>query len=659
MTESRREPAQITEGKGTAMQRYLLALATFVGLALLAWWLVPTSSNPGEPGDKPSGRPVDSPAQESIVTDAVERPGKQSLKRPLTVAAFSPDGKYVVAGDQWERVTLWDAPLGHKLWEADTTSKWKRERHPTGFTAVAFSADGKRVITGSEDGAVHLWDAANGKELLFVDGVKEQGKVRAAALTIDGREILAAYDTGLVAVWDAAHGKLLRSFQQTTGGGTVETARLWWRACGGSLSPTGRYVLDVERAPMSAADCALRLWEVTSGRQVLRCPTANRVTPRAVLLSDSRRVLTGGNGVPAVWDLVERRRIRFFAKEGPWRHLKQLVASPDSKKALLMTDEELVLWDLEADEELCTLEWRFPWPEGIRCLAMSPNCKRLLGRLRGKGPDCLWDTLTGKVIRRLPHGVITANFLPNGAALLGFYDNTLAIWDVERGRKIQTLDCPKVSRNQRVLIYSVALSLDGRWAAADGELGGKLWSTTTGKRLPGLAELYRCGSPRFSPDNKRIVGMTGKGVGVWDVATGKLLRQIKAAGNVYRFALSQDGHWAVINLNGKPGEVWDVESGKRIRLLSPEEKSDTWEISPDGSLLLCLNRRTQRRRITDLRTGKLIRELPLRRVAKGMWVGFSPQGELLWSEYQGPRFRFYDPRSGREVYRGDPLKAPR
>jgi len=102
--------------------------------------------------------------------------------RGIWSAAFSPDGRYVLAGCTDGTSRLWDteAPSG------DATLRAFREFEDHGklvFTTVAFSPDGKYVISEGDDTILRLWDFATGK---VIKRFRHAGLVRSVAFSPDG-----------------------------------------------------------------------------------------------------------------------------------------------------------------------------------------------------------------------------------------------------------------------------------------------------------------------------------------------------------------------------------------------------------------------------------------------------------------------------------------
>src|SRR5580704_15250827 len=87
-----------------------------------------------------------------------------------------------------------------------------RFHHEGGLIAAAFSPDGKTILAGGVEDkglSLRLWETASGKELsrFHVDGVELSG----LAFTVDGKGVLINRRTR-VELYDRGAGKLLRSF---------------------------------------------------------------------------------------------------------------------------------------------------------------------------------------------------------------------------------------------------------------------------------------------------------------------------------------------------------------------------------------------------------------------------------------------------------------
>jgi WD40 repeat protein len=101
---------------------------------------------------------------------------------------FSPDSRTLVAVDEDNRLSLWEAASGRRrcLTEGEVTRP-------------AFSADGRFLAAGSLYGEVYIWDAWSGKKLKQFAG--HSGKVLNVAFTPDGQRLVSTGADSTILVW--------------------------------------------------------------------------------------------------------------------------------------------------------------------------------------------------------------------------------------------------------------------------------------------------------------------------------------------------------------------------------------------------------------------------------------------------------------------------
>ena len=173
---------------------------------------------------------------------------------------------------------------------------------------------------------------------------------------------------------------------------------------------------------------------------------------------------------------------------------------------------------------------------------------------------------------------------------------------------------------------------------------------------------------RLSVDCRRVIALTDEYVGIWDTATGKLLKTLsfpKERQNNQdkgRIACTPDlsvvacGSWTCFERQVADGHaiIWDVASGKVLQTVTHPY---AWHfrsivLSPDGRWLATCGEGDVYTRIWDTSTGKLLRALRNDNHAWGLQ--FSPSGKrLAIGDTLG--VRLVDARSGKLLHR---IEAP-
>jgi WD40 repeat protein len=260
---------------------------------------------------------------------------------------------------------------------------------------------------------------------------------------------------------------------------------------------------------------------------------------------------------------------------------------------------------------------------------------------------------------RLRHGawVYSAAFSPDGTMLVsGGDDHTVCLWDAATGREIWRY------RGQERSVYAVAFSPDGRRVAsgsADSTVHVLEAATGTAVlRLQGSGN--RVTAVAFSPDGKVLVSGTGyEGnctVSSWDAATGKELRRLTdGEGTDYRVAFAPDGKTLASSRKDRT-RLWDIVTGRVLRDIPCKEETWCLAFSPDGKTLATGNADSLLH-LWDPATGKELGQLrghESPRYSGGVHgVAFGPDGKTLFSGGGDQTIRLWDVTTGQPVRRSD------
>jgi WD40 repeat protein len=177
----------------------------------------------------------------------------------------------------------------------------------------------------------------------------------------------------------------------------------------------------------------------------------------------------------------------------------------------------------------------------------------------------------------------SADFSPDGKWLVtGGYGDKAGLWEVATGKKIRDF-----TTNAKGGLRPV-FSPDGKIVAiGDRNSDTRLFEPSSGKLLHVLPKTMTH-EIRFNPAGK-ILATTyvDSSIGLWDVANGKSLNQVKTAGDeLYTVDWSPKGDLLVTA--GRNGKIilWDAKELKSLKELNGPEWVISARFSPDGSRLL-------------------------------------------------------------------------
>jgi WD40 repeat protein len=260
---------------------------------------------------------------------------------------------------------------------------------------------------------------------------------------------------GDVKIWDAKTGRLLHTLLDSSG--KINSVAL--AADSKKLASASGVYPGVPNRKVVPGE--VRVWDVTSGKELLR--------------------------LKGHMDLVE---CVAFLPDG------ETVASGDF-------DGAVKLWNAQTGAEVKTLRVN---RTGVNAIAVSPDGGTLaigVGGHRGGGEVQLWDLAKYEkraALQGHTAGVRTLSFAPDGKTLIsGAFDKTVRVWNVANAELRETIaahDGP---------VNCVAVSRDGAFfASASGDRTVKLWSLTMCRLVATLRQRAAVHCVSFSPDGETL-----------------------------------------------------------------------------------------------------------------------------------------------------------
>lgn len=390
---------------------------------------------------------------------------------------------------------------------------------------------------------------------------------------------------------------------------------------------------------------------------------------------DGKHLISCGWHEVRVWDaatgrLVRRTRLAWKSSEGDWHSHVSL--TPDGATA--------AAWSLRGGLTKCLYDTATGQERGrltsAGVLAFSPDSKKMAVQEWDKdkpGAVQVWDVAEFKKQRDLDapprRSLRTTAFAPDGKRLaaLGEDWKELFVWDTVTG---------KLRQRKKFLSHmaSLAYAPDGATLAVgrDGRDEAVLLDADTLKEkavLPAQTNV-KAGACicrlSFSPDGRRLAGLTGThaavgyveyGLVVWELREPAkprwLFRRDHFAGNG-EFAFAPDGKkLAYWDTDSDVIDLWDVASGRRLRQPPGHDTAvGTLTVSPDGKILASGDYKATLR-LWDTGTGKLLRSLAGSDGGVSHYL-FSADGQRMISvndvrTNQGRQFQVWEVATGKEL----------
>jgi RNA polymerase sigma factor (sigma-70 family) len=185
-------------------------------------------------------------------------------------------------------------------------------------------------------------------------------------------------------------------------------------------------------------------------------------------------------------------------------------------------------------------------------------------------------------------------FAPDGATVLSLSSSAINQWDAATGKLVRQFQS---KGKEKLAFHALALSKDGKTLAAGQMLGEGastaavgLWEVATGKLIREIMAEHFLDRIRFSPDGKMLAGITRlapKQILLWDIAGDQEIAKLQGPADAVApaFAFSADSKVLAWSTD-KTIRLWDVGQRKETRqLVGHQGFIHTLGFSEDGKLL--------------------------------------------------------------------------
>ncbi|HPB30397.1 MAG TPA: NB-ARC domain-containing protein, partial [Candidatus Sumerlaeota bacterium] len=352
-----------------------------------------------------------------------------------------------------------------------------------------------------------------------------------------------------------------------------------------AYSPDGKRIISGSR------DKTLRVWDASSGLELLRIEGRTQEINSVAFSPDGRRVVSGSKDETLrVWDV--KNGDENLVLRGHESRVNSVAFSPDGCRITSGSgdfegeDNAVRVWDAKSGSEIAVLCGH---GEQVCCVSFNPDGERIVSA-SVDGTIRIWNVVAGVEDLRLEghQGAVTcASFSPDGSRVVssgGFKDHTLRIWDASSGGELIKI------KGHSDEVNSVAFSPDGcRIVSASKDKTVRVWDAASGKELyrhEGHTDTVLCAV--FSPDGSRIVSGSGDGtIRMWEGAPESRHRLKGHEDMVASIAFSPNGNRIASGSRDGTIVVWDTASGVPLHLLKGHRlKVNIIIFSPDSSWIV-------------------------------------------------------------------------
>ncbi len=359
------------------------------------------------------------------------------------------------------------------------------------------------------------------------------------------------------------------------------------RVTGVSITPDGRYALS------GSYDKTLRLWDIEKGECVKIFSGHEDKVTSVSITPDGKYALSGSNDKTLrLWDMEKGECVKTFS--GHEYKVTSVSITSDGRYALSGSlDKTLRLWDMEKGECVKTFSGHEYY---VTSVSITPDGKYALSGSSDINPDGwswpsgrdntlrIWDIEKGECVNTFSgheDRVTGVCITPDGKyALSGSDDNTIRLWDIEKD------ECVKIFSGHEGGVKCVNITPDGRYALSGSDDSTlRLWDIEKGECVITFSG-HESGvtSVSITPDGRyALSGSIDNTIRLWDIEKGGVKTFSGHEDRVTGVSITPDGRYALSGSIDNTLRLWDINKWECVRIFS----GHTWSvygvsITPDG-----------------------------------------------------------------------------
>lgn len=501
---------------------------------------------------------------------------------PVTSVAFEPSGGKFVSASYDKTLRIWGAENGNCISVLEGHSHYVR--------CVSWSPGGEWIASGGDDRRVVLWNVSG-----YMDGKRRkshvflghEGWISCMGWSGDGKRLASGDTRGRVTIWDTSE-KWAQEAKRRESEHPQEEMILWDTSekknspCVDSKEITGKGVHCLLWNPahrdvlgIAFADGIFRIWDVRTNREVLLSGFSGKLKTAAWSPSGEELAVCDGEKI-TIWNLSS-----VWKNDNPCLRLEWNADSEycgqeirESVSKIIWTEDaimfsckkgikrmkipfqtmggELENFPEEHKTYVNDIAWSFHEKKLVSC---AEDGSLLIWRPRNSTWKNTWSCVRHIEGNSLPARCVAWSQDARKIAV-GYDDNKLRIWDIEKKRCCRILD----GHEKRIK----GVAWQGEFIAScsnDGTV--KVWNSS-GTKPPLSVNKHKdaVNCVIWMKDGKRIIsGSDDKRICVWNYETDEKVWLEGHTDSVYCAALSPDGQTLVSGSNDRTIRFWNCLTG--------------------------------------------------------------------------------------------------
>lgn len=492
-------------------------------------------------------------------------------------AAFSPDGKLLVAGTTSGDIRLWAADGDKHLHTFEDNTNYVR--------TVAFSSDGKLIASGGDE--IRIWDLNSGQCLHVLTGHIEG--IRSVSFGPDSNLLASGSMDHTIKLWDLSTNQCISTLHGHEGPVTSVSF-----AFNGSVLVSG------------SLDRTLRLWDIITKKCITILEGHSDSVYSCAVSRDGKTLVSGSRDQTVkIWDLNTRKCIRTL--EGHTYHVQSVDFSPNDEVVASGGDLSVRVWNVYSGECLQLLQGHV---RPVRTVVFHPTAHTLVSGGHD-GALKMWDINTGRCLRSIQgytNPVWSVAFATHGNMLAsGTGDSIVRLWDTRSNQGLREL------KGHTGWVMTLSFSSDSSvLASGSTDRTIRLWDTTTNHcRMTLRGHESSVKSIDFKPGSEVLAsGCEEPIVRLWNTKDGQCLGLLEGhTGSIDVVRFSPHGDLLATASADQTIRLWDINTDHCVKVLKGHNSSvKAIYFSPDGKTLAS-GGRDQIIRLWDINTGECVKSI--------------------------------------------------